>query len=418
MAKQTQDLRAIRPSDAVAVLRRCMQVGRPAMLWGPPGIGKSDIIAQIGAKENRPVIDLRLLLMEPTDIKGIPYYDPASCTMEWAKPSELPGIVSEEEIAHAEAALENARAQLDDNDATFTSAQVEAMVRNVRVLRGSLALQNAILFLDEINAAPQSVQAAAYQLILNRKVGTYHLPDGVSIVAAGNRETDKAVTFRMPSALANRFIHFEMAVNFEDWEDWAIRNRISSDVIGFLKAKQNYLFMFDPKSGDKAFATPRSWAFVSQLLDDSMSESLNSVMVQGTVGTGVAHEFMQHRRLKGKLPNPREILEGKVTELPPNKEVDASAKYSLMVAMCYVLEQMQEEYNNDDKKTAKDWSKVTDTFLEFIMGSTKGEAHFQAEMVIMGAVVALRKYDIEFDSDTKTFGKFFDKYHKWIVNTD
>jgi hypothetical protein len=375
MAKQTQDLRAIRPADAVAVLRRCMQVGRPAMLWGPPGIGKSDIIAQIGAKDNRPVIDLRLLLMEPTDIKGIPYYNPESKTMRWAKPSELPGE--------------------DD-----------------------VELHNAILFLDEINAAPQSVQAAAYQLILNRKVGEYELPEGVSIVAAGNRETDKAVTFRMPSALANRFVHFEMMVNFEDWEDWAIRNRISSDVVGFLKAKQNYLFMFDPKSGDKAFATPRSWAFVSQLLDDSMSESLNSVMVQGTVGTGVAHEFMQHRRLKGKLPNPREILEGKVTQLPPNKEVDASAKYSLMVALCYVLEQMQEEYNNDDKKTAKDWSKVTDTFLDFIMGSTKGEAHFQAEMVIMGAVVALRKYDIEFDSDTKTFGKFFEEYHKWIVNTD
>ncbi len=375
MAKQSQDLRAIRPADAVQVLRRCMTVGRPAMLWGPPGIGKSDIIAQIGAADNRPVIDLRLLLMEPTDIKGIPYYNPESKEMRWAKPGELPGA--------------------DD-----------------------VELHNAILFLDEINAAPQSVQAAAYQLILNRKVGEYELPEGVSIVAAGNRETDKAVTFRMPSALANRFVHFEMQVNFEDWEDWAIRNRISSDVVGFLKAHTHQLFQFDPRSGDKAFATPRSWAFVSQLLDDSLPDSLNSVMVQGTVGTGIAHEFMQHRRLKGKLPNPRDILEGKVTDLPPNKEVDASAKYSLMVAMCYVLEQMQDEYKHDDKKSSKDWDKVTDTFLEFIMGKTKGEAHFQAEMVIMGAVVALRKYDIEFNSDTKTFGKFFDEYHKWIVSTD
>ena len=419
MAKQSkQDLRAIRPKDAVAVLRRCMKVGRPAMLWGPPGIGKSDIIAQIGAAENRPVIDLRLLLMEPTDIKGIPYYDPASCTMEWAKPSELPGIVTDEEIAQAEAALKNAQAQLDDNDASFTPAQVEAMVRNVRVLRGSLALQNAILFLDEINAAPQSVQAAAYQLILNRKVGTYHLPDGVSIVAAGNRETDKAVTFRMPSALANRFIHFEMMVNFEDWEDWAIKHRISSDVIGFLKVKQNYLFQFDPKSGDKAFATPRSWAFVSQLLDDSMDDHLNSVMVQGTVGPGIAHEFMSHRRLKGKLPNPRDILMGKVTEMKLTKEVDSSAKYSLMVSLCYVLEQIQEEYRSDDKKSTKEWNEIADRFLKFIMGETKGQKHFLDEMVIMGAVVALRKYDIEFDSDTKTFGVFFDKYHKWIIQND
>lgn len=375
MATKAQELRAIRPSEAVQVLRRCMKVGRPAMLWGPPGIGKSDIIAQIGAAEGRPVIDLRLLLMEPTDIKGIPYYNPKTETMRWAKPSELPG-------------------------------------------KDDVELHNAILFLDEINAAPQSVQAAAYQLILNRKVGEYELPEGVSIVAAGNRETDKAVTFRMPSALANRFIHFELRVDFEDWEDWAIKNRIASDVLGFLKAKQNYLFMFDPRSGDKAFATPRSWAFVSQLLDDNMSDSLNTALVAGTVGPGIAGEFMSHRRLKGKLPNPRDILEGKVKDLPPNREVDASAKYSLMISLCYVLEQMQEDYNNDDKKTAKDWSKVTDTFLEFIMGRTKGEDHFQKEMVIMGSVVALRKYDIEFDSDTKTFGKFFEDYHKWIVSTD
>ena len=415
--KDNQELRSIRPTDAVKVLRRCMQVGRPAMLWGPPGIGKSDIIAQIGAKENRPVIDLRLLLMEPTDIKGIPFYDPQTGSMEWAKPSELPGIVSESDVAEAQAAMEAATVALG-SDADVNPQVVRGMARNIANLQASHELQNAILFLDEINAAPQSVQAAAYQLILNRKVGTYHLPEGISIVAAGNRETDKAVTFRMPSALANRFVHFDMMVNFDDWEDWAIKNRIASDVIGFLKVKQNFLFNFDPKSGDKAFATPRSWAFVSQLLDDSMDEHLNAVMVQGTVGAGVAHEFMQHRRLKGKLPNPKDILTGKVTELPPNREVDSSAKYSLMVAMCYVLEQMQEEYKNDDKKMSKDWDKVTDTFLEFIMGKTKGEDHFLAEMVIMGAVVALRKYDIEFNSDTKTFGKFFEEYHKWIVSTD
>lgn len=412
MAKKAQELRAIRPTDAVKVLQRCMTVGRPAMLWGPPGIGKSDIIAQIGEKEGRPVIDMRLLLMEPTDIKGIPYFNPGTQEMCWARPAELPAVVSSDDLKHAKARV----AELEK------SKEDEQALRNARIISDTLAtsasLANAILFLDEINAAPQSVQAAAYQLILNRKVGEYKLPAGISIVAAGNRETDKAVTFRMPSALANRFIHFEMAVNFEDWEDWAIMHRISSDVIGFLKAMPNYLFNFDPKSGDKAFATPRSWAFVSQLLDDSMEESLNSVMVQGTVGVGIAGEFMQHRRLKGKLPDPRDILTGKVKELPPNREVDASAKYSLMVALCYAMEQMQEDYQNDDKKSNKDWDKVTDTFLEFIMGKTKGERHFLDEMVIMGAVVALRKYEIEFNSDTKTFEKFFNDYHKWIVPSD
>jgi len=339
------------------------------MIWGPPGIGKSDIIQQIGDAQDRPVIDLRLLLMEPTDIKGIPFYDPETKTMKWAAPSELPAE--------------------------------------------GTGLDNAILFLDEINAAPQSVQAAAYQLILNRRVGEYKLPKGVGIVAAGNRETDKAVTFRMPSALANRFVHFEMKENFEDWQDWAIKNRINPDVLGYLTVHKQHLFNFNPRESGKAFATPRSWTFVGQLLDDNLPEKLNNAMVAGTVGIGLASEFMQHCRLKGKLPDPRDILEGRVTSLKNDKEVDVSAKYSLVIGMCYTLEQMQDEYKSDESKTKKDWSAVTDTFLAFMMK----EGHFTKEMVIMGAVVALRKYQIKFDSETPTFTKFYKEYQKWIVAT-
>jgi hypothetical protein len=363
------EFNAVRPSEAVQVIERCMEVDRPCMIWGPPGIGKSDIIQQIGEKQDRPVIDLRLLLMEPTDIKGIPYYNPETKTMRWAAPSELP-------------------------------------------TEGS-GMENAILFLDEINAAAQSVQAAAYQLILNRRVGEYRLPAGVSIVAAGNRETDKAVTFRMPSALANRFVHFEMKENFMDWQDWAIKHRVNADVIGYLTANNHALFDFNPRKSGKAFATPRSWTFVGELLDDNLPEKLNQSMVAGTVGLGLAGEFMQHRRLKGKLPDPRDILEGRVTTLKNDKEVDVSAKYSLVIGMCYVLEQMQQEYKDDPKLTDKDWSKVTDTFLTFMMK----EGHFTKEMVIMGSVVALRKYKITFDSETPVFTKFYKAYQKWIVST-
>ena len=360
-----QEFIPVRPSEAVQVIEHTMNRGRPCMIWGPPGIGKSDIIAQIGAKQDRPVIDLRLLLMEPTDIKGIPYYNPETKEMRWAKPSELPGE--------------------DD-----------------------VELANAILFLDEINAAPQSVQAAAYQLILNRKVGEYSLPAGVSIVAAGNRETDKAVTFRMPSALANRFVHFEMKTNFEDWQDWAIRHGVNSDVVGFLTAHENYLFQFEPKKSGKAFATPRSWTFVSELLDDSMSEHLNKVMVAGTVGQGLAGEFMQHVRLKGKLPNPRDIIFGKVKTLNKDKAVDVSAKYSLVIAMCYVLSEVEKEVR---AKSEKDWDALTDNFLNFLMVKD----HFAKEMVIMAAVTAFRRYNIDMNAETDTFNKFYQEYAEWIV---
>lgn len=422
MANQNQELRAIRPKEAIALLTRCMKVGRPAMLWGPPGIGKSDLIQQIGdswVDENgkpapRPVIDLRLLLMEPTDIKGIPYYNPETREMRWAKPSELPAVVTDEDVDFAATELAEAQKAVG-GEGKVSRGDVRALAHKLAAVKASRELQNAILFLDEINASPQSVQAAAYQLVLNRKVGEYHLPDGVSIVAAGNRETDKAVTFRMPSALANRLIHFEMTHNYDDWETWAIDNRISSDVIGYLKAHPNHLFNFDPKSSGKAFATPRSWAFVSQLVTEELGEHLNSILVEGTVGQGVGLTFMQHCRLKGRMPNPKDILTGKVTDFAPDSKIDVAAKYSLMVGLCYQLEQMQEDYRNDPKMKESDWSKVTDTFLEFVMGKTKGEDHFSEEMVIMGAIIALRKYDIDFDSETKTFTKFFERYHEWIV---
>lgn len=413
MAKKTnlnQEFITVGPKELIQLITRCMHVGRPAMIWGPPGIGKSDIIAQIGAETKRPVIDLRLLLMEPTDIKGIPFFDPQSQEMRWAKPAELPGIVDEAQLERAKSALEAARAAMEDDSIT-TMAEAEGLSRKVSALESAKELQNAILFLDEINAAPQSVQAAAYQLILNRKVGEYHLPKDVSIVAAGNREMDKAVTFRMPSALANRFIHFELKVNYEDWQDWAITNHISADVIGFLAANPSLLFQFEPTSGEKAFATPRSWVFVDELINEEMSEHLNTVMVAGTVGQGIATNFMQHLRLKGKLPKPRDILEGLVTKLKKDDAIDISAKYSLVIGLCYMLEQMQTEHLANKKSTKKDWNKITDTFLAFMMA----DGHFSKEMVIMGAVSALRKYSIEFDSETPVFCKFYDEYERWIV---
>lgn len=393
----------VRPSEAVAVIEHTMLVGRPCMVWGPPGIGKSDIIAQIGAKQNRPVIDLRLLLMEPTDIKGIPYYNPDSHEMKWAKPSELPAVVDPAALKRATVSLEKL-----EKDTTATESALMLARAQVKMMELNSVMQNAILFLDEINAAPQSVQAAAYQLILNRKVGEYHLPDGISIAAAGNRETDKAVTFRMPSALANRFVHFEMMHHAEDWQDWAIRNSVNSDVVGFIAAHPNYLFDFDPKKSGKAFATPRSWTFVSDLLSDSLSEHLNKVLVAGTVGQGLAGEFMQHVRLKGKLPDPKDIIYGKVTKLKEDKAVDVSAKYSLVIAMCYVLSEVMEETK---KKSEKEWDKLADNFLKFLMG----KGHFQREMVIMAAVTAFRRYNLDFNADTDTFNEFFNEYQEWIV---
>ena len=169
-------LRTVSPNGAKRSIRRAFKKQRPIFIWGPPGIGKSEVVHQIGDEYKKSlVIDIRLSLWEPTDIKGIPYFDAVQGRMVWAPPVELP-------------------------DAE-TAKKYDII----------------ILFMDEMNSAPPAVQAAAYQLILNRRVGTYHLPKNVVIVAAGNREADKGVTYRMPAPLANRFVHLEMKVDFDDW---------------------------------------------------------------------------------------------------------------------------------------------------------------------------------------------------------
>ena len=230
-------IRQVGPKSAKTSIAFAIKKKRPIFLWGPPGIGKSDLVNQIGADTEREVIDVRLALWEPTDIKGIPYYSTKDNAMVWAPPIELP------------------------TDPKST----------------------AILFLDELNSAPPAVQAAAYQLILNRKVGTYKLPDGVDIVAAGNRDGDKGVTYRMPAPLANRFVHLEMKVDFDDWQDWAVNNDIHPEVVGYVGYAKQDLYDYDPKSPSKSFATPRSWSFVSDSvsISSSLTKSLTKDQERG-----------------------------------------------------------------------------------------------------------------------------------------
>ena len=351
--------RTVGPKSGKKAIRRAFKAQRPIFLWGPPGIGKSDIIKQIGEDLGAHVIDIRLSLWEPTDIKGIPYFDATAGRMNWAPPIELPDA--------AMAAKHN----------------------------------KIVLFMDEMNSAAPAVQAAAYQLVLNRRVGTYTLPDNVFIVAAGNREADKGVTYRMPAPLANRFVHLEMAVDWDDWFSWAADNRIHKDVVGFLTFSKKDLYDFDPKSGSKAFATPRSWSFVSELLfDDDEDEGTLTDLAAGAIGEGLAIKFMAHRKVASKLPNPPDILSGKVKKMD-TKEI--SAMYSLTVSLCYELK------DASDKK-AKDWNDQVNNFFQFIMDN------FETELVVMGTKLALTQYQLPLDPDEiNCFDEFHKKFGKYIA---
>ena len=336
---------------------------RPMFVWGPPGIGKSETFEQIKVSYEEKglrakLIDARLALWDPTDLKGYPYFDQEANRMRFSVPDELP---------------------------TEDDAKEYDII---------------ILFLDELNGAAPATQAAAYQLILNRAIGKYKLPDNVMIVAAGNREADKGVTYRMPAPLANRFIHLEMSVSFDTWFDWAVKNNIHPDVVGYLQTFKNHLYNFDAGSNERSFATPRSWTFVSETLDDveDFTEEVITDMVSAGIGEGLALKFKAHREVSGQLPNPTDILDGKVKDL---KTDNISAKYSLTTALCYEL---KTAFDNDDKGNEK-----FDNFLEFMQNN------FESEMVVMGATVALSKYGIRPKfNQLKNYKPFIQQYGKLI----
>ena len=372
MSESTATTRKVRLSEARKYAKKHMADQMPFFLHGSPGIGKSDLVRAIASEYNEmgrrtALIDVRLPLWEPTDIKGIPYFNSNDNTMVWAQPAELPSA----EFAK-------------DYDLV-------------------------ILFLDELNGAAPAVQAAAYQLILDRRVGEYHLPENVVMVAAGNLETDKGVTYRMPKPLANRFMHYEVRHNFDDWSEWAIENGISPDVIGYLTYRKEDLMKFDAKIAGNSFPTPRSWAFVSKMLEDvdGFSESEITDMVVAAIGEGTALQFANHRKLAALLPNPTDILNGKVKEL---KTKEISALYSLATSLAYEIRTANETIDRPGGITQDQMNKYLDNTIGFWM------EFFGAEMVIMSFRLILNpKYEtkIQFNK-IPSWKKFYNEYGELV----
>lgn len=357
------EARTVTTAEAKTRILRAFNKKRPVFLWGPPGVGKSELVADLTAELGGYTIDLRLGQMDPTDIRGIPFYNKDKGVMDWAPPIEMP----DEELA----------------------SQYPIVT----------------LFLDEMNSAAPAVQAAGYQLILNRRIGKYKLPDNVVIVAAGNRESDKGVTYRMPSPLANRFVHLEIRPDFEAWLSWAVNNRIHEDVVGYITFAKADLFDFDPRSPSRSFATPRTWTFVSEFLeDDDATDAELTDLIAGTVGEGLAVKFMAHRKVAKDMPLPEDILAGKVKDLATT---EISAMYSLVTGMCYEL---RDSFAKNGKDKANEWHKQADNFLRFMMDN------FTTELVVMGAKVALTTYNIPLvPSKLKNFDEFHSRFGKYIT---
>lgn len=294
----------MRPSQLLTILEtefQSVQRGQhtPVMLWGPPGVGKSQIVAQVAEQHQVPVIDLRLSQMEPTDLRGIPFR--VNDQVEWAVPSMLPNTE-----------------------------------RHGRL---------GILFLDEITSVPPSVSAAAYQLILDRRLGAYEVPDGWAIVAAGNRQGDRGVTYSMPAPLANRFSHYELDVNLDDWVAWAWANQLDERLIGFLRFRPELLFEFDPAHNPVAFPSPRSWEFAHRALQKfgGNSDVLVEVL-QACVGPAAGIELHAFVDNLDKLPDIDAITRGETATVPKETDLQYAVASALVGRAIRVR-------NSDDSQT-------------------------------------------------------------------
>lgn len=280
----------MRPLHLLAILDREFTSTRdghhtPVMLWGPPGVGKSQMVAQIAARHSVPVVDIRLSQMEPTDLRGIPFR--VGDLVEWAIPAMLPDAVR-----HGPA---------------------------------------GILFLDEITSAAPTVSAAAYQLILDRRLGAYRVPEKWAIFAAGNRQGDRGVTYSMPAPLANRFSHFEVEAHLDDWVSWAYANDIDERIIAFLRFRPELLFDFDPAHNPVAFPSPRSWEFAHRALRkfDDQPELLRGAL-QACVGPAAAIELQAFVDNLENLPDIDAIVSGEAVPVPRETDLQYAVATALV----------------------------------------------------------------------------------------
>lgn len=285
----------MRPSQITAALGYLVDAKQPVMLHGSPGVGKSDVVRQLAKQRGIDLIDLRLSQLDPVDLRGVPSV--AKGVTSWNVPSFLP-----------------------------TSGK-------------------GILFLDEINSAAQATQAAAYQLVLDRKLGDYVMPEGWAIIAAGNRATDRAIVNQMSTALKNRFTHLDYEVNNDDWCEWALRNNIAVEVLGFIRWRPMLLNEFEQRNETKAekervqrlkdakaFATPRSWQFLSRVVDQKPSADIEYELYTGIVGEGCAAEFMGYLKYYRNLPNLDALLMNPGGGKDP-KEYDPAVLYALSTGL-------------------------------------------------------------------------------------
>lgn len=272
----------MRPTNASEFISHMIGTRRPLYIWGPPGVGKSDLVRQAAAGARRPVVDVRCALLDPVDLRGLPRVD--NGITRWCPPCFLPG----------------------DPDS------------------------NAVIFLDELAQAPTLVQSACMQLFIDRRLGEYEVPPGVSIVAASNRVEDRAGAHRVIAPILNRCVHIDVEASGEDWQAWALANGVSHEIRSFLAFRPALLHAPDKTGAERAWPTPRAWHALSDVLRGAPASIPVLALAAGCVGAGAAAEYVAHREIASRLPSAAAVLAAADT-------ADVPAEPSVLYAMVGLL---------------------------------------------------------------------------------
>lgn len=338
-------------SEAMPVVEATIKANRSCFLWGPPGLGKTSLINQIGEKLGMEVIVVRAVLLDPVDLRGIPR-------------------ITEEEV--------------DGKMQTVTEWIPPKFIP-------TNPNSKAIIFLDELPQAPAMSQSACLQL-LDRMVGDRRIPEGVRIVAAGNRSSDRAGAHNLITPLLNRFAaHIELRHDFEDWLSWAVTHDIRPEVTSYNQYKQGGSLMgFDPQSNMKAFPTPRSWEFLSDMLKvTSKDDNLFSwrKVASSCIGGAAANEFVTYLKIYHELPTLDDVLSGKANDLLKKKKGSNDWVAIQWALTGMVQEAMRETNNKMDKhdRNSKEYKACLEKVskaLNFVMGLDE-EIHIACLHIIL-----------------------------------